>query len=179
MNKLLYSSILKHKFLFVVSVFLISFILLLVPQYMMISRSAELFGMFSGDFIASVWHFSTIAIGAMSITQQILFVGTVLLIAINIVLFKTYLKVYRKLLSSNSGRLSSVALVLTVLSSGCLSCGVLILAPLMSVVGVSSVIWITNNVIIIQLIALCLVGFSNYLLLKKLSDPKVCDISYE
>lgn len=179
MMKQLYSLLKKNIFLFVVLSIFSSFLLLLVPQQESVLKVATLFDFFSYAMLSSLWYFITSAFLAMPISAQILFIATTILLSVNIILLIIYLRVYRKLLSTGSTGLSAFGLIAAIFTTGCLSCSVALIAPLISIFGLSAGLWASNHTQTIALIALMSIGFSCYLLLKKLQDPQICTTDYE
>lgn len=113
-------------------------------------------------------------------TQNVL--GSIILIlfsfflSLNIIVFFTYLKHYRLLLKGAGAKLGLIGIIFGAFGAGCLSCGVLLLAPLISIIGISSTSWVLEHNLLISIIGLLLVAGSTILLLRKLSQPEVCEV---
>jgi hypothetical protein len=98
------------------------------------------------------------------------------LTGVNSVIFIVYLKQYKKQLSFAGTNLTFAAMVLGVFGVGCLSCGVLLIAPIVSIFGFSAALWVTEYGILMSLIGCLLVAYSSYFLLKKITNPQVCEV---
>lgn len=153
--------------------------LLAASQFHVVTDMFSLFSVTETILWVSLFNILNSSITVMSTIETIAIVLLSLAIGINMVVFITYLKQYRKQLSFAGTNLTLMAMVLGVFGVGCLSCGVLLLAPIISIFGISAAIWVTNNGVIISLIALTLVLYSSYILLRKISDPQVCEPLYE
>ena len=172
-------SLMKQKKFSLILIFLISaVVLLLVPQWQVIVRTLSLFDFFSTEMLSSLWYFLKTAFLSMNALAQIIFIGTSILLSLNIILLIKYIQVYRKLLNVQSTGLSAFGLIAAVFTTGCLSCSVIFIAPLISIFGVSTGLFISNNSQIIAFLALISIGFSCFLLLKKITDPQVCNTNY-
>ena len=114
------------------------------------------------------------SVKVMSSLEIVVLILLALLLGANAVIFLTYLKQYKKQLSFAGTNLSLLAMMLGVFGVGCLSCGVLLLAPIISLFGISTAIWVTQYGVLMSAVSCVLVAYSCYLLLKKISNPQVC-----
>lgn len=94
-----------------------------------------------------------------------------ILISINIIVFIAYVKRQRRLLSKRGMALSISGMVLGFFGVGCLSCGALVLAPLISLLGLGGLVKFSNE---LALLGLVFIIASIVFLLWKLTQPIVC-----
>lgn len=100
---------------------------------------------------------------------------TVTLFGINVSLLVYHIKTQKKVLLSQNSGLSAAGLILGIIGVGCASCGSLILFSLASFVGAGSFLSILPlGGEEFGLLGIALLLVSNYLILKKISAPKVC-----
>lgn len=111
----------------------------------------------------------------MSLGEEFLIIILSLATAINIVIFIAYVKRQRKVLSGKSLAASISGMVLGLFGVGCLSCGVLILAPVITFLGLGaySQLFIRYG-LMISYVGLILVIISILYLVRQLSKPLVC-----
>jgi hypothetical protein len=154
----------------------LGFLLLLIPHIEGLMNLGTHFDISNTLFWESLWFFSVTSISVMSTLEFVIFLTSCFVIGINIVTFVVYLKRYRKNMKTASSYLSFWGTILALIGTGCLSCGVLILAPLVSIVGISFTTWISGNGVILSTFGLLLMVCSTYILLKQLANPQVCEL---
>jgi hypothetical protein len=113
----------------------------------------------------STWYFFETSLTIL------LTIATVL----NIIIFIRYFKRQKKVLNKGSLLTTSAGLFLGMLGVGCISCGAIILAPLLSVLGLLGALEILpfagRELVVIGL--LFIIG-SSYYLLRQLNQPLLC-----
>lgn len=149
-------------------------IFLSVTQFNTIAGMFSLFEIGEAHLWNSLFNIVGTSLAVMSLSEIIILILLSFFIGGNVVLFLTYLKQYRQRLSLTGSNLTVTAIVLGIFGIGCISCGVLLLAPIISIIGVSAALWVTHYAIALSIVGLLLVSYSNYILLKKISDPQVC-----
>ena len=108
--------------------------------------------------------------------EQLLIIILSILTALNIVLFVIFAKRQRKMLSKRSLAASLSGMVLGLFGVGCLSCGVLILAPLLTFLGLGAYLGnFAEYAVTISYVGMVLVILSSLYLLKKISEPLICE----
>ncbi len=97
--------------------------------------------------------------------------------ALNIILFVIYVRRQRLLLSGRGFFGSMAGMILGVFGVGCVSCGVLVLAPVFTFLGLSSFAYAALEYALpISIFGLlCILG-SCWYLLKKISQPLICKV---
>lgn len=161
--------------LLVASITLVTIVLLLsATQFHIVVDMFSLFGLTNPKLWTSLISILTTSFSILSVGEAVVLILLTFSVGVNTVLFVMYLKQYRRQLSFAGSHLTLTALLLGVFGVGCISCGILLLAPVISVFGLSAAVWITNYGIVMSITGLLLVLYSNYLLLKKISDPQLC-----
>jgi hypothetical protein len=173
----LYSHYLKqilHPVYTPLSLVIIAIILLALPsldQFISIGRQ---FGVFDGRLYISVYKLLAFNISVMDTITLIFFIIFVISMSINIHSFIYYLKIYRKRVHASGTILSFSGVILGLIGVGCLSCGVLLLSPLITILGLSATLWITQYTFVVYLISIIMVTISSVLLLKRIHAPSIC-----
>lgn len=129
-----------------------------------LSRKFEIFYSYSFGAFSSWSWFDTI-------TSIILSFATM----INIIVLLTYFKRQQKVLNKGSLAATSVGMVLGMFGVGCVSCGALVIAPILSYLGLLGALELlpfAGRELVI--VGLFLVVISTVYLLKKLNQPLVC-----
>jgi len=112
----------------------------------------------------------------ISAVEQSLAILLSLLTALNIILFIIYAKRQKQLLAQKSFIASISGMFLGLFGIGCLSCGVVILAPLITFLGLGVYAGaFIKYALVLASIGIVLVLISNAYLLKKISEPLICD----
>ena len=113
----------------------------------------------------------------ISLGEQFIIFALSILTTFNIILFIIFARKQQKILSKRSFAASISGMVLGLFGVGCLSCGFLILAPLITFIGLGAYIGdFTQYAITISYGGIVLVIFSIFYLLKKISEPVVCNL---
>ncbi len=112
----------------------------------------------------------------INFSEQLLIVLLSVLTALNIILFIMFVQRQRKILSGKSFISSISGMFLGLFGVGCLSCGFLIMAPLLTFLGLGGYILnIAQYAELISYAGVFLLVISIYYLLKQLSKPLICD----
>lgn len=154
-------------------------IILAIPQVNIVYESFNLFSVYTTTFWKVFWSLLAGGFTLLSLLEQLTFIALCIVVGINVMIFITYLKQYRTTVRRSGGTLTIVGMIAAILGTGCLSCSVLLIGPLISLLGVSTSVWLIQNSIFMSLLGLLLVVFSTYLLLKKLVNPAICIPVYE
>ena len=159
------------------SAVLFALLLSFISQLPLIKGVYSLFGIGDRALYQSLMQIVIQGFSIMSAFEQVIFVLMSIVLGSNVVIFIEYLSVYRKAIKGSSASLSFFGLMVAVLGTGCLSCSVLFLGPLASVLGLSLVSYISRYGAIISVVGVVLVLISSFILLKKIAKPNVCPIS--
>lgn len=160
---------------FALSVFILAF-LLLISQANSLPALFKLFSVTDQLFWSTFGSLLLNTFASQSMVSSLVVIIFALLLSLNAIVFITYLKHYRLLLKGVGARLGLAGVIFGVFGAGCLSCGVLLLAPLISIIGISSTSWLLQHNLLVSSLGLLLVLGSTVLLLKKLSQPEVCEV---
>jgi hypothetical protein len=118
-----------------------------------------------------VWGYMYESIFHATIVEQIVVIVFPVFLAVNIVIFIIYLKQQRKYFSTKGTALSFSGTLLGFFGVGCLSCGALFFAPLISLIGFGGLLKYGAE---LSLLGLVFILFSIIYLLKQLTKPLVC-----
>jgi len=150
-------------------------ILRVIPVYMILkttfiipgvkwSRKYELFT----DYVLTSFF-------EIAFVEQLLIILLALATAVNMIVFYYYIKRQQKILSGKSFFASASGMFLGIFGIGCLSCGVLVVAPIVSALGLGAYIaGITQYALLLSYVGLTFIIFSIGYLLHQLSKPLVC-----
>ena len=157
------------------SSFVIFILLRIVPVYEILKNSFKIPGL----SLVRKWDIFTEYVFTsfcdITLGEQFLIVSLSILTAFNIILFVIFARRQSTLLSKRTAFASFSGMFLGLFGVGCLSCGVLILAPLITFVGLGAYLGdFTQYALMISYIGVFLVIISILYLLKKISDPLVC-----
>lgn len=166
----------KSYMIFLIASVIIGVVMLISAQFHVVVGTVKLFGFFDSQFYNSLFSVFTGTYSAMSLFAQVVFVLFIVSFGINTVLFVEYYRVYKNLIKGAGTHLSLFGVVMAALGTGCLSCGVLLLAPLASILGISFASWMIQHGTLISLAGLVFIVSSSYFLLKKISEPQVCAV---
>lgn len=155
--------------------FIIFTILRILPVYDILRNSFSIKGIpffrkleIFNEYIFT--SFNTITTG-----EQILVISLSLLAAVNIVLFFVFAKRQRKMLSKRSFFASISGMFFGLFGVGCLSCGILLLAPLITFFGLGAYKkYFLEYAITISTVGIIFVILSSFYILYQLSKPQVC-----
>lgn len=156
---------------------LLMLLMIAIPQLKVILGTAKLFSLTEVRFWDSTFTIIGTSFSVMSLFQTLVLVLISLALAVNIVLFVVYARNYKKRLSLAGTKLSFLGMVAALFGVGCLSCGVLILAPLASILGIGFATWLAQHGVWVSVVGFFIVCFSIYLLLKKITNPALCRIN--
>lgn len=114
----------------------------------------------------SVWYlFDTIVVGLLSVFT-----------VVNIIVFIQYYKRQKKVLNKGSLLATGTGMFLGVFGVGCISCGAIVLAPLLSALGIlGSLQMLPYAGRELAVIGLIMVFLSTLYLLHQLNKPLICD----
>ncbi|MCA9352832.1 hypothetical protein KC901_01475 [Patescibacteria group bacterium] len=150
-------------------------VLRLLPVYEILSNSYKIPGLqFSRKWDIFVEYTLTSFLD-VSLNEQLLIVGFSLLIVLNILLFVVFTKRHAKFFHKKSLFASISGMFLGMFGIGCLSCGVLVLAPVLTFLGFGAYLGtLSHYALAVSYIGLGFVTLSSVYLLYKLSRPLVC-----
>jgi hypothetical protein len=121
------------------------------------------------------WDYSFRSFCDISSGEQFLILVLSILTPFNIILFIIFVRRQRRMLSKRSFAASVSGMLLGLFGVGCLSCGVLILAPLITFLGLGAYLGnFAQYAITISYVGMILVIISSIYLLKKISEPFIC-----
>ncbi len=121
------------------------------------------------------FHYVFEPFGYVSFYQQVLVIGLSLLTAINIMLFIIFIQRQRSLFIGKSFFASISGILFGLFGVGCISCGIFILTPLLTFLGLGAFLKNTQeHSLFLSGIGIFLLVFSIGYILKKLSQPAVC-----
>lgn len=121
------------------------------------------------------FHYVFEPFGYVSFYQQVLVIGLSLLTAINLILFIIFIRRQRSLFVGKSFFASISGILLGLFGVGCISCGIFILTPLLTFLGLGAFLKNTQEYsLFLSGIGVLLLVFSIGYILKKLSEPPVC-----
>lgn len=151
------------------------FILRVVPVYNILKNSFSIPTMTLSRKIDLFFQYTWSAFLDISFTEQFLTIALAFATVMNIILLIKYAQRQQKILSGKSFFASVSGIVLGLFGVGCVSCGVLFLAPVISFIGLGAYLGgITQYALVLSYAGLALVLVSIWYLLKKLSEPLVC-----
>ena len=159
----------------VVGSLILFFLFRLTPVFDIVTTSLRLPGLALGRKVSIVFEYTLGTFGRGSITEDIIPIMLSILTTLNVILFVRYAKRQRKIFSKRSLAASISGILLGLFGVGCLSCGALVLAPLLTFVGLGgSVGFCTQHAVAISYLGLGFVIASIGYLLYRLSRPLVC-----
>ncbi|MAQ77472.1 hypothetical protein CL684_03025 [Candidatus Campbellbacteria bacterium] len=98
-----------------------------------------------------------------------------LALGINTVLFYQYIKKQQKIFAGKSFLGSSIGVMLGVFGVGCVSCGALVIAPILTGIGLGAQIgFISQYALLISWAGIAGICISSYYLLLQINKPLVC-----
>lgn len=169
----------KSYLILLVASILVTFVMVATSQLPVIAGILKLFGFFDREFYTALASVFIGTYSAMSFFGQAVFVLFVIGFGVNTVLFIEYYKIYKNLIKGSGTHLSILGVVMAALGTGCLSCGVLLLAPLTSILGISFASWMIQHGTLLSSAGLVFILISSYFLLKKIAQPQVCAVVVE
>lgn len=170
----LFKKVKNITFLIVMSL-LIFISLRVLPVYDILKHSFSIQGMSATRKMDLLYEFTITTFTEGMPQEQVIVILLSVLTAINILLFVIFAKRQRKILSGKSFLASISGMLLGLFGVGCLSCGVLIMAPLLTFVGLGSYLGgAIEYAVWIAYVGIIFVISSIIYLLKKISEPLVC-----
>ncbi len=169
--------ILKNKKNFVSFIFLsiIFFVFFrLIPQYEIIKNFFSLPGISFSRRLEVIQGYLFTGIASESFVEFLITFIFPILISLNLIIFIYYVKKQARYFSKRGAALSFTGIFLGIFGLGCLSCGALLLAPLLSFLGLSFLAQFGPQMAIAGLI---FVFGSIVYLLWQLAHPSVCEVS--
>ncbi|MCA9351859.1 hypothetical protein KC866_00500 [Patescibacteria group bacterium] len=150
-------------------------ILRIVPVYGILKTSYALPGLSFVRKIDIFLEYVIYSFTRISFHEQLLVIALSILTTLNIILFIVFTQRQQKLLSKRSFIASVSGMVLGLFGVGCVSCGVLVLAPLITALGLGAYLGtFTQYALLIAYIGLGFVIVSSLYLLRKISQPNIC-----
>jgi hypothetical protein len=175
----LFTSIFSKKYNLVFALlkaFIIAVLMIAFSQFTVFLGIFKLFSPTEIVFWSSTFEIIVTSLAVMTPLQLSLFILLSLGFGINSVLFVVYVKHYKKNVIGAGNPLTFLGLLFGIFGAGCLSCSVILLAPLTSIFGIGTATWFAGHGTLVSFIGLLFVLYSIYLLLKKLNDPQVCEV---
>jgi hypothetical protein len=169
----------KRRYVFVFLIALLIFVLVRsIPNFPFLKIFSRQYGVFSYEFLDIFGSYLLGTFFSTTIADSVVLVVLGILTGINIVVFGAFIRRQKNLLASRGGALSVTGMLLGLVGAGCASCGTALLAPVLTALGlVGSLSWLPFHGLEISFIGLGLVIFSTWFVLRKMSQPTVCDIS--
>lgn len=165
----------KNFFLTILTMILVFFVLRIIPIYEILWNSFRIPGLSLSRKFEIFFEYTFLVFFKLHTLEQFLTLVLVFLTSINVILFVIYAKRQRRLFSGKSFLASISGIILGLFGIGCISCGVLILAPLISFIGLGSYVGgITQYALALSFAGVILVSLSNIYLLHQLEKPNVC-----
>jgi hypothetical protein len=152
----------------------IGIILLTLPSLHQFMNIVRQFGIFDERLYISGYKLLVFNISVMDSITFILFIVFVVSMTINIHSFMYYLRVYKERVHASGAILSFSGVILGLVGIGCLSCGVLLLSPLITLLGLSATLWITQYTFVVYLFSIVIVTISSILIIKRIHAPAIC-----
>lgn len=155
--------------------FLFFILLRVLPVYEIIKNSFKIPGVSIFRKFEIFFDYTLISFMDASLNEQAIVAALSILTTMNIILLIAFAQRQRKILSKRSFFASISGMFLGLFGIGCLSCGVLIMAPLLTFIGLGSYLGnFSQHALLISYIGITFVVVSIIYLLKKLSEPLVC-----
>lgn len=165
----------KNFSLTILTMTLVFFVLRIIPIYEILWNSLRIPGLSLSRKFEIFFEYTFLVFFKLHTLEQFLTLVLVFLTSINGILFVIYAKRQRRLLSGKSFLASISGITLGLFGIGCISCGVLILSPLISFIGLGAYTsGITHYALLLSFGGMILVGASNLYLLHQLRKPNVC-----
>jgi len=165
----------KNFFLTIVTMVLVFFVLRILPIYEILWNSLRIPGLSLSRKFEIFFEYTFLLFFKLHTLEQFLILALTLITSINIILFVIYAKRQRRLLSGKGFFASISGIILGLFGIGCISCGVLILSPLISFIGLGAYTsGITHYALLLSFTGVILVSLSNLYLLHQLGKPNVC-----
>lgn len=150
-------------------------ILRILPVFEILKNSYKIPGIGITRKFELFWDYSFLSFFNISRAEQFLVLALSTLTTLNIILFIIFARRQQQMLLKRSFVASLSGMFFGLFGVGCLSCGVLILAPLVTFLGLGAHLAnFAQHAITISYIGMVLVIISSLYLLKKISDPLVC-----
>ncbi len=148
-----------------------------LPNWALFSAFAKQFGVFSSYTTRIFFAYLKGIFTSVSVFESILLILLSLCIAMNIVVFVVFVRRQQKLLEAGNSTLSFTGMFLGLFGAGCASCGTLLLAPLLSVLGFAGFLQqLPLHGGELGILGVILVIISTTVMLRKLAQPVVCEI---
>ena len=159
-----------------VGVSAISFIAIrLIPFWQIINNSFMMPGISPSRKIILLFEYIIVFFTDLMFVEQITTIILSLVLGVNVVLFIEYIKKQRKVFAGKSFAGSTLGVILGIFGAGCVSCGALVIAPLLTAIGLGSYIeFFSYNALLISWIGIVIILLSSYYLLSQIKKPLVC-----
>lgn len=165
----------QNFFLTILTMVVVFFVLRIIPIYEILWNSLRIPNLTFSRKFEIFFEYTFLVFFKLHTLEQLLTLGLVVLTSINIILFVIYAQRQRRLLSGKSFFASVSGITLGLFGIGCISCGVLILSPLISFIGLGAYTsGISDYALALSFGGMLLVGASNLYLLHQLGKPNVC-----
>jgi len=165
----------KNNIALVIGSFVVFIMLRIIPVFNILKHSYTISEMTVARKIDLFLDYTLATFLEASSVEQFIVVALSILTVINIILFVVFARRQQKMLSKRSFFASVSGMFLGLFGVGCLSCGVLIMAPLLTFIGLGSylgnfaqyALWLSFGGMIFVIISILY-------LLKKISEPMIC-----
>jgi hypothetical protein len=155
--------------------FFVFVIFRIIPVYRIIKNSFKIPELSISRKIEIFFDYTFVSFTQVPLQEQIIIIILSVLTMINIILFVMYSLRQRKILSKRSFFSSISGMFLGLFGVGCLSCGVLIMAPLLTFIGLGSYLGnFSQYALTFTYAGLFLLLISTLSLLHQLKKPLVC-----
>jgi hypothetical protein len=163
----------------IISLLIMSFVIFtllrVIPVYKVLRNSLRISNLSIGRKFELFYEYIFGSFMLSSSGEQFLIIILAILTALNIILFTIYAQRQKSILSGRSFVASISGMVLGLFGVGCLSCGVLILAPLITFLGLGAYAsGFVEYAFLLASIGVLFVLISNCYLIKKISEPLIC-----
>lgn len=166
----------KNVLYFVIAFIVFTLVLLILPSFHVVQGIIRIFPLSDGALYTSLVQTLLMNLYVMNLLERFIFFLFALSLSLNTVLLIAYVKNYRNQIKQSGTTLSFLGVILGMFGIGCLSCGVLLLAPLVSIIGISTTQILLSHSLLLSIIGIALVLFSSYLLILRMNKAYVCKV---
>lgn len=158
-----------------VASFFVFVLLQIIPVFTFIKVAYSMPGLSTQRYFEIIYQYVFEPFGYITFIQQAITILLSVAIVVNFILFFKYIIRQRKIFSGKGFLGTFAGIFLGMFGLGCVSCGALVVTPLLSIIGLGSFAYnIIEYSVVISAAGLILVIFSILYLLKILSKPLVC-----
>jgi len=173
--------IFKQPFYFVISIVVFGVVLfgaLLLPNMSLLVNVAFNSGISFVDFLKLIFNLLGSIKSNFTIYSAIYTILISILFGLNVSIVTYYIIDYKNKLEKSGVTTSTFGIIIGAFGIGCASCGSLVLTSFLSLLGIGgSLAFLPFGGQEFGFIGVVLLSLSTYLLLKKISKPKICNIN--